>query len=66
VSAGVALILDHPQAGSMLGRSKVLRKKVLWKFRFTLIYAVDTDLIRIIAVAHNSRRPGYWRDRLKN
>jgi toxin ParE1/3/4 len=64
VNAGVALILDHPQAGPAVGRSKALRKKVLGKFRFTLIYAVDPDLIRIIAVAHHSRRPGYWRDRL--
>ena len=65
VSAGVAFVLDHPQASPAVGRSKALREKVLGRFRFTLIYAVDRDLIRIIAVAHHGRRPGYWRDQLR-
>ena len=65
VYAGVQLLLEHPEAGPALGRSKALRRKVLRRFRFTLIYAAEPELIRIIAVAHESRRPGYWRARLK-
>lgn len=65
VRAGVQLLLEYPEAGPALGRSKVLRRKVLRRFRFTLIYALESELIRILAVAHESRRPGYWRSRLK-
>ena len=65
VFASVHLLLEYPEAGPALGRSKAIRKKVLRRFRFTLIYAVEPELIRIIAVAHERRRPGYWRARLK-
>ncbi len=34
------------------------------KFRLlSLIYAVLGDEILIVALAHHSRRPGYWKDR---
>ena len=35
----------------------------LAKFPFSLVYRVLPDCIRIIAVAHHSRRPGYWAGR---
>lgn len=66
VYASVRLLLEYPEAGPALGRSRVLRRKVLRRFRFTLIYGVEPELIRLIAVAHESRRPGYWRSRLKS
>ncbi|MHC1726026.1 MAG: hypothetical protein AB9866_08490 [Syntrophobacteraceae bacterium] len=31
-----------------------------------LIYAVNPERIRIVAFAHQKRRPFYWRKRLKN
>jgi plasmid stabilization system protein ParE len=40
------------------------RKVKLPFFPFLVIY-VETDIyVRILAVAHGRRRPGYWRDRL--
>jgi hypothetical protein len=30
-----------------------------------LFYSIESDLILIIAVAHQKRRPTYWRSRLK-
>jgi hypothetical protein len=36
---------------------------VMGRFRYALIYTVVGDQIRILAVAHHSRRPGYWRGR---
>lgn len=32
----------------------------LHKFPYSLIYRLQGDVARIIAVAHHSRRPGYW------
>ncbi len=34
-------------------------------FPYRLIYIELTDEILIVAVAHNSRRPGYWRKRVR-
>ena len=40
-----------------------VRHKVLHRFPFALIYEIEADEIRVFAVAHHSRRPGYWRNR---
>lgn len=39
------------------------RRFVLLKFPFDVIYRVLDHEVEIIAVAHHSRRPGYWRGR---
>ena len=65
VHAGVSLLLQHPEAGPILGRSRVVRRKVLRRFRFSLIYAVEPELIRILAVAPHKKKAGYWRRRLR-
>ncbi|HMN46589.1 MAG TPA: hypothetical protein PKE27_18580 [Povalibacter sp.] len=38
-----------------------LRHFVLRKFPFSVVYAVAGDMIYIVAVAHGSREPDYWR-----
>jgi toxin ParE1/3/4 len=40
------------------------RRVVLQRFPFSVVYLDDPDVITIIAVAHNKRKPGYWKDRL--
>jgi plasmid stabilization system protein ParE len=39
------------------------RRAVFPRFPFSFFYRVVDDVIEIIAVAHQSRRPGYWRSR---
>ena len=39
------------------------RRFVLLKFPFDVIYRIVGQHVEIIAVAHHSRRPGYWRAR---
>ena len=36
------------------------RRIVLRRFPYNLVYDVRADEIRIIAVAHQRRKPGYW------
>ncbi len=31
------------------------------RYRFTVVYRIGDDEIIIVAVAHHSRKPGYWR-----
>jgi toxin ParE1/3/4 len=43
----------------------VLRSHVVKVFRYRVIYYVHGDQVRIIAYAHTSRMPGYWRPRVE-
>jgi|SRR5207244_3931665 len=40
------------------------RRFLLWRFPFTSIYSQKEEIITIWAVAHGSRRPEYWTERL--
>jgi toxin ParE1/3/4 len=40
------------------------RRFLLWRFPFAVIYSERESVITIWAVAHGSRRPGYWAHRL--
>jgi plasmid stabilization system protein ParE len=60
----VQLLLDHPELGSRL--DDALRHFVLRRFPFSVVYAVAGDLVYIVAVAHGSREPGYWRLRVQD
>ncbi|MEP7213207.1 MAG: type II toxin-antitoxin system RelE/ParE family toxin [Acidobacteriota bacterium] len=51
----------HPNTGTIL--SGELRSSRLSRFPFSLIYYIEPDSIVVVAVAHHSRRPGYWRER---
>lgn len=41
-----------------------MRRCLLKRFPYAIIYDVREDCLRIIAVAHLHRKPGYWRDRI--
>lgn len=64
VEEAAARALAFPSAGTpvILGARRVTVKT----FPFSLIYRSTIDGIVIIAVAHQSKRPGYWRDRAKD
>jgi toxin ParE1/3/4 len=42
------------------------RKYLLKRFPFHLVYLDMPDALWIVAVAHCARRPGYWKERLKD
>ena len=56
------LLLDQPEIGLLADPD--LRKFILTRFPFTLYYSVTADVLHIEAVAHQSRRPGYWKSRV--
>ena len=60
----IQLLLEHPELGSRLDDD--LRHFVLRKFPFSVVYAVVSDIVSIVAVAHGSREPGYWRWRVQD
>ena len=56
-------LIAHVQEASPLIRGRI-RRKILIKFPYALIYSLRATEIRILAVAHQKRRPVYWRGRL--
>jgi len=43
---------------------KGFRRFLLSKFPFSVIYRANEKTVFVVAVMHNSRRPGYWSERL--
>ncbi len=56
-------VLLFPESGRAYGRR--LRRVLVPRFPYGLLYRVEPERIFIVAVAHLSRRPGYWRSRLR-
>lgn len=57
------LISRFPQAWHRL--SPQARSCRLNRFPYSVIYGLDGEDLVVIAIAHQHRRPGYWRDRLR-
>jgi plasmid stabilization system protein ParE len=56
----VAAALETPTVGApYLGYHRFLFRR----FPYSLVYEVKPRILRVLAVAHQSRRPGYWADR---
>ena len=62
VENAFSIIAENPLAWPVLEDD--IRKKVLQRFPFSILYKEYSDHIAIIAVMHLRRAPGYWRDRL--
>ncbi len=54
-------IAEYPTAWST--EKGEIRKCLLHKFPYKLIYSIESDHIFIIAVAHQYRKPNYWVER---
>ena len=62
VRATIDRIVAHPDAWQV-ERAEV-RRCLLPRFPYKLLYSIEPDHILIIAVAHQHRRPDYWVDRV--
>lgn len=57
----VGLLLQHPGLGARWRRGQ--RRLSTRRFPYKIVYTVAGEQIRVLAVAHHSRRPSYWRER---
>ena len=63
VDRAIAQIREAPQRWATTPHNT--RNFLLRKFPFTLVYrARANDLIQVLAVAHPSRKPEYWKSRV--
>lgn len=61
VKRAESLIAQFPEAGEEIRPG--IRKRLLRSFRYYVIYSIEREGLLIIAIAHQSRRPGYWAER---
>jgi plasmid stabilization system protein ParE len=54
-------IAEHPLSPKLRKNYRRVNLKI---FRFYIAYVVEGDLVWVLAVAHASRKPGYWKTRL--
>jgi toxin ParE1/3/4 len=64
VERALGQIARNPEACQRIGQR--VRRKTLWRFPYNVVYAVSPDRIRVVAFAHQKRRPLYWRKRRKD
>lgn len=61
VDEALTRIRSQPSAWHPLGSN--LRRCHLRHFRYGVIYRIRGEQAEVLAIAHDSRRPGYWRNR---
>ncbi|MBK9572434.1 MAG: type II toxin-antitoxin system RelE/ParE family toxin [Rhodoferax sp.] len=55
------LVLESPKLGAIYRGTR--RRYLFRRFPYCIIYQVTAEELRVIAVAHQRRRPGYWSKR---
>jgi plasmid stabilization system protein ParE len=63
VRGTIGRILEHPNSWPKFSHRS--RRCLCNHFPYSVIYRHNETEVTIYAVAHQSRKPGYWKDRLK-
>ncbi len=63
VDAALAAIRRWPEVAPRWRGHPMFRSRLLRGFPFAVVYRPTTRGIRVLAFAHASRQPGYWRGR---
>ena len=61
VDRSIEMLRENPRIGAAAGRT--LRRVFIRRFPYSIIYALRGEEIVIVALAHQRKRPGYWRGR---
>lgn len=63
VERTLAYVQGYPEIGRPFGGR--LRRIIVPRFPFGLLYRHESDRVFVVAVMHLRRRPGYWRLRVR-
>ncbi|HCY76974.1 MAG TPA: plasmid stabilization protein [Ignavibacteriales bacterium] len=58
IKSSVSRIKEHPEAWSI--EKGDVRKALLHRFPYKILYSIEKDHIVILAIAHQHRKPNYW------
>jgi len=62
-------LLTWPESGAIWTDAHptlIVRSYGVPEFPHRVVYAVSGTQLFVVAIAHNKRKPGYWRDRLNS
>lgn len=60
-------VLESPESGAVWpgwDSLPVVRSRRVPDFPYRLVYLIQPDELLVVAIAHEKRKPGYWRDRV--
>lgn len=63
ITETIDLIRTHPEIGVPRPTRQPTRQRLVNRFPYNLVYRIRDEDIYIVAVAHTSRRPDYWKHR---
>ena len=63
IETAIDRILEAPDRWHVTKEN--VRHYLAHKFPYAILYVFENDFVSIVAVAHGSREPGYWKHRIK-
>jgi plasmid stabilization system protein ParE len=60
IDAALARIVAKPTASPLWRADRSYRKGGVRRFPYIIFFVADDSSIRVAAIAHKRRRPGYW------
>jgi len=63
VTTAIERIAQQPEIGAASLADARVRRALVERFPYELVYRLTGDDIVIVAIAHLKRRPGYWKHR---
>ena len=61
IQHAIESVRRHPELGESVAFG--FRRVLVRRFPFSIIYAVEPEGIAVVAIAHQRRRPEYWKGR---
>ena len=58
IKSSIFRIKEHPEAWSI--EKGEVRKVLLHRFPYKILYAIEKEKIIILAIAHQHRKPNHW------
>jgi plasmid stabilization system protein ParE len=65
IGASIERIADLPLAWPPSKLDSRVHVRQLRRIRYAIFYLLSADAITVVAIAHTSRRPGYWLERIR-
>ncbi len=66
VERAVHFVHEHPELGRRIDETDDIRRWSLRRFPYYVIYRAQAEALYVVAVAHQRRRVGYWRTRIRS
>ena len=63
LNAAIKRISAYPDSYMLI--DSTIRRCLIKRFPYSILYGINVDMIVIIAVAHLHRKPNYWQGRVR-